>query len=247
VTVPWELAAAGGLFVALASFLRGLTGFGFAIVATPLLALVLPPALAAPIVVALQIPAGLQTAASDWRDTDLRAASLACLGGLPAILPGLWLVAALPAETMRLVVGVVVILSTVLLSFGFRLGRAPRTHELLGSGAMSGFLMGAVAMAGPPVIVLLLASDWAAKRCRATLSLIFFMLGCATFALGLANGVVTLESLGLTALYAPGLFAGQVLGGTLFSRIDGRRYRAVSLVIVAATGFLVVIRGILEH
>jgi len=247
VTIPWELAAAGGVFIAIASFLRGLTGFGFAIAATPLLALVLPPALAAPIIVTLQIPAGLQTVATDWRETDVRAALLACLGGVPAILPGLWLVSMLPAETMRLVVGAVVILSTILLSLGLRLGRGPRTHELLGTGMMSGFLMGAVAMAGPPVIVLLLATNWSAGRCRATLSLVFFTLGCATFAFGLASGVVTFETTTLAALYAPGLFLGQWLGKIAFMLIDGARYRTISLVTVAATGFVVLLRGIVEH
>jgi uncharacterized membrane protein YfcA len=246
-SVGWPLAMAGGVFIAFAACLRGLTGFGFAIVATPLLALVLPPTLAVPIVLFLQIPAGLQTGFSDWKNTDRRAAATACLAGAPAIIPGLFLVSSVAPETMRVVVGIVVVLSTLVLSFGFRLGRPAKTVELAAAGAMSGFLMGAVAMAGPPVIVLLLASSWPAARCRATLSFVFFLLGCASFALAAWYGLVTWESLLLGALYAPGLLGGQALGARLFARVDANRYRSISLATVASTGVLVVARGVADQ
>lgn len=246
-TLHWELAIAGGGFIALASFLRGLTGFGFAIVATPLLALVLPPALAVPIVIALQIPAGIQTGMADWANTDRKAALVSCLAGVPAILPGLYVVSTVPSEIMRMIVGCVVVLSAVALSFGLRLDRGPRTYELMGAGALSGFLMGAAGMAGPPVIMLVLASNWTAARSRATLSLVFFLLGCASFLLGWWRGVVTGESIFLTALYTPGLFAGQAFGSRLFVKLDRRRYQSISLSTVAATGLLVIIRGAMNH
>lgn len=239
----WTLALCA-LFIAAASFLRGLTGFGFALVAAPLLALVLPPAVAVPIVTLLQIPSGLQTGVSDWSNTDIRAALVIWLSGLPLILPGLTIVAHVDPDTMRLVLGLTVLISTFLMSLGFKIDRAPKTGELIAAGAMSGMMQGAVAMAGPPLILLLLSSTWAPARCRATLSFIFLLMGTASLTIGLWRGIVTLESLWFALLFVPGLFAGQLLGGRLFKHLDARSYRGIAIVSVAATAIAVVARGL---
>ncbi len=116
--MDWAIVLSGAFFIALASFLRGLTGFGFAIVATPLLAFVMPPSIAVPVAILLQIPSGLPTVFRDWPDTDFRAAGIAWIAGVPALVPGLYLVANASADVMRLVVGAAVVLSTITLAFG---------------------------------------------------------------------------------------------------------------------------------
>lgn len=241
------LAISGAAFaVTVASFVRGLTGFGFAIVATPLLALVYPPAIAVPVATLLQIPSGLPTVIRDWPDTNFRAAATAWLGGLPALIPGVFLVGSVPADAMRLIVGAAVVFSTVALAFGKKLDREPKPYELVGAGALSGLMQGAVAMAGPPVILLILSSSWTAARCRATLSFVFLLLGTASLIFGAIHGLVTTESLIIAAATVPGLLLGQAIGSWLFLRVDAKRYRSISTFCVAITGVLVVIRGLLS-
>lgn len=242
--VSWPSAGAGAVAIALASLLRGLTGFGFAIVAMPLLSLVFPPALAVPIVTLLQIPSGMQMLLTDWGDTDTRAAGLVWLAGLPALLPGLYLVSGLSPDLMRAGLGFVVLASAFILAQGWRVAREPKTGELALAGALSGFMQGAVAVPGPPVIVLILASSWQAARCRATLSFIFFLLGISSLALGLFRNVFSHQSLLLGLMFVPGLFAAQTFGARLFTRVDVKRYRSLSFVVVAMTGVLVLARGL---
>jgi hypothetical protein len=240
------LALSGAAFaVVMASFVRGLTGFGFAIVATPLLALVYPPAIAVPVATLLQIPSGLPTVLHDWKDTNFRAAATAWIGGLPALVPGVFLLGSVPADVMRLMVGGAVVFSTVALAFGRKLDRDPKTYELMGAGALSGLMQGAVAMAGPPVILLILASSWSAARCRATLSFVFLLLGTASLVFGTIHGIVTKQSILIAAVTVPGLLLGQMVGSYLFVRIEAKRYRSISTVCVAVTGVLVVIRGLI--
>jgi uncharacterized membrane protein YfcA len=245
--VSWTVVLSAALFVGLASFLRGLTGFGFAIVATPLLALVMPPSVAVPVAILLQIPSGLPMVVRDWRDTDFSAAATAWIAGVPALVPGLYLVSRAPPDVMRLAVGAAVILSTVSLALGSKINRAPKTIELLGAGALSGLMQGAVAMAGPPLIVLILASSWTPARCRATLSFFFLLLGTAALLIGVWQGVVTRECIFIAACALPGLLLGQAIGARLFLRIDARKYRTISILSVAATGILVTIKGILPY
>lgn len=242
----WTIVA-GAFFIALALFLRGLTGFGFAIVATPLLALVFPPSIAVPVATLLQIPSGLPTVIRDWPDTDFRAAVTAWIGGAPALIPGIYLVASAPADFMRLLVGAAVVMSAIGLVLGIKLHRGPKPAELLGAGALSGLLQGSVAMAGPPIIVLILSSSWTAARCRATLSCVFLLLGTASVIFGILHGIVTWECVAIALLSLPGLLVGQYLGARLFSQIDGKKYRTISIVCVAATGVLVILRGLASY
>ena len=244
--MDWLALSGAILAVAAASFVRGLTGFGFAIVATPLLALVYPPAVAIPVATLLQIPSGLPTVVRDWEDTNFRAATIAWIGGMPALIPGVFLLGALPADVMRLIVGGAVVFSTVALALGPKLDRDPKFYELVGAGALSGLMQGAVAMAGPPIILLVLSSSWNAARCRATLSFIFLLLGTASLVFGTLHGIVNRESVVIAAVTVPGLLLGQAVGTHLFVRIDGKRYRSVSTICVAVAGFLVVVRGLMS-
>jgi uncharacterized membrane protein YfcA len=244
--MDWLALSGAILAVAVASFVRGLTGFGFAIVAMPLLALVYPPVIAVPVATLLQIPSGLPTVLRDWDDTNFRAATIAWIGGMPALLPGVFLLGVLSADVMRLIVGGVVIFSTVALALGPNLGRDPKSYELVGAGALSGLMQGAVAMSGPPIILLILSSSWNAARCRATLSCIFLLLGTASLVFGSIHGIVNKESVLIAAITVPGLLMGQAIGTHLFVRIDGKRYRRVSTICVAAAGLLVVVRGLMS-
>ena len=232
------------IFIAIASLLRGLTGFGFAIVASPLLALVAPPLVAVAVVTLLQIPAGLPVMMRDWADTDFKAAATAWLAGIPMLLPGLYLVSRMPQEPMRIVLGVIVVLSAIALSLGLRMARPPRTGELIGVGVLSGFLQGAAAMAGPPIVVLLLASSWPAARCRATLSSIFLLLGATSVMIGLWRGLMSSDDLLLSAYCLPGLLVGQRIGAYAFARMDHDKYRPISLATIAMTGILVIGKGL---
>lgn len=238
--------AAATLFITGASFLRGLTGFGFAIVAMPLMSLVMPPILAVPIVTLLQIPSGLHTIYQDWRDIDLRFALIVWIAGLPTIVFGLYLLSLVPARDMRLVIGGIVLFSTLALMTGFKLGRRPRTAELIGAGALSGIMQGAAAMAGPPLILLALSSNWPHARSRATLSFVFLLLGSASLVIGMWRGIISADSLLDALILLPGLIVGQYAGIHLFQRLNAKSYKAIAIICVGASAIAVIARAFLE-
>jgi uncharacterized membrane protein YfcA len=108
-------------------------------------------------------------------------------------------------------------------------------------------MQGAVAMAGPPLILLLLSSNWRPERCRATLSFIFLLMGATTLFVGLWRGVVSEQILLLSLIFLPGLAIGQVAGGRLFRKMGGRRYRRISIATVSATALAVIVRAMAGH
>lgn len=146
---------------------------------------------------------------------------------------------------MRLMIGAIVLLSTFVLMAGFKLGRSPRTAELTGAGALSGIMQGAAAMAGPPLILLALSSNWSHARSRATLSF-FLLLGSASLVIGMCRGIISADSLLDALILLPGLIVGQCAGTHLFRRLNAKSYKVIAIICVAASAAAVITRAFLE-
>jgi uncharacterized membrane protein YfcA len=241
---PLQLAYAG-VAIAIAALLRGLTGFGFSIAATPLLSLAIAPEAAVPVVLLLQAASGLEPAVRDRSDIDVRAVAVLCLAALPGIVPGLLLLDVLSSDHARRVIAVAVIASALALATGFELGRPAKTRELAAAGAIGGVFQGLAAMAGPPMIALLLASSWPPARCRATLSFTFLVLALVVIAAAAVQGLLGLAEVWAATVLVLPLLVGQRIGATLFHRLDPRRYRVIGIGVILATGVLALGRSFL--
>lgn len=164
---PALLAVSAILFLATA--IRSTFGFGEALVAVPLLALVMPVQVAAPIAVLVSITVALIAVIQDWRQIHLRSAGWLVISTLAGIPLGLWLLKAVPEPIVKL------ILATVIICFSLHslLSRKPReiNHDqfawVFGFGA--GILGGAYGMNGPPLVLYGSLRRWHPQHFRATL------------------------------------------------------------------------------
>jgi uncharacterized protein len=84
-------------------------GFGEALVAVPLLALVIPVKIAAPVAVLVSITVALIVVLQDWRNIHLRSAALLVLSTLFGIPLGLPMLKAVPEPVVEANQGVVII------------------------------------------------------------------------------------------------------------------------------------------
>jgi hypothetical protein len=87
--------------------IRGFSGFGFSIGAVPLLSLVLEPIQVIPVVLLLQLVAGLETAFRTWRLVDWRTLRWLLVGSVVGLLPGIALLTALSPNAMRLAISLI--------------------------------------------------------------------------------------------------------------------------------------------
>jgi len=250
--MPIELSLTPGeiafcLAVVLAGgFMRGFTGFGFAMLAVPLMALLLPPATVVPFVILVQLLAGLW----DWREARKRAhwPSLPWLmaGALVGTPLGTLGLALLSADWARLAIAAALLVAVILLARGLRFAAMPAPPALAGTGVLSGLLNGVAAMPGPPVILLYLAGPVAIAVGRASL-LIFFSFSNASGAIaaGLA-GLLPLGTLALAALALPLLLVAQWFGRRRFARASEARFRQVALAFLALLAALTAGRAALS-
>jgi uncharacterized membrane protein YfcA len=153
----------------LATLIRSTFGFGEALVAVPLLALLMPVEVAAPLAVLVSITVAAVVVLQDWRHMHLRSAGWLVLSTLFGIPLGLWLLTAVAEPVVK------GILALVILAFsGYCLvRRAPlelkddRLAWLFGFAA--GVLGGAYGMNGPPLVIYGALRRWSAEHFRATL------------------------------------------------------------------------------
>lgn len=228
-----QLALCSGA-VFLAAMLRGYTGFGFALAAVPMLALILKPVLVVPLVLCLEITATLLILPGLWREIDLRSVIWLTLGSLVGVPLGVYGLATQSEDVMRVIIAVIVLFSAVAIGSGFRLRRAPGSRATLAVGAASGLLGGATAMAGPPVILFYLGAGTAVHVGRASLMAFFALVDTAAIGIAASAGLVGKTLLTLALICLPALVLGQGIGARLFRSPLQRHYRAVSLVVLVA-------------
>lgn len=151
------LLVAGALCLGLASIVGGATGFGTALISTPLMLLV---GFAVPEVVTINLVTGLvirATVAIRLRHCiDWPRVALFGVGSIPGAWLGAETVSALPAHYLKPAAGAVVMLCGIWMAIPTRTEpRVPSTAALTVTGAVGGYLGTTTSLNGPPPVLLL--------------------------------------------------------------------------------------------
>ncbi len=228
--VPLLIAVLG---VLAASVLRGFTGFGFGLAAVPLLTLALPPTKVVPFVTVLQVLVGLSGLRTAWRITDWRAVLGLAPGLVLGIPVGLLILTEVPANGVRLAIGLLIALSVVVLWRRVLLPRRPSRLVTLAAGLVSGVMNGLASMGGPPVVVYLMALSHGAAVVRAS-SIVYFLFAAVVTAIPMAaRGLVDREVLVWSVASIPVMLVGSALGTWAFDRAPPEYHRLTALVVLS--------------
>lgn len=223
-----------------AAVVRGLTGFGFAILAVPLMGLVIPPAQAVLLAIILQMligPFGLGKAKGHIDRKLVGGVALFAMLGTPI---GLWVLAHTPHDTARLIIAVIAVGC-----FGtFLVKRAPTPNpaplHMAATGLSSGLLNGFAAMPGPPVILYFVRSGVPPLTARGSMILVFFASAIAGTLTAAVRGLLSEDLLWLAGLSFPLMLAGNQIGARFFGVIPERVWRSIVILLlcIAAAGAL---------
>jgi uncharacterized membrane protein YfcA len=153
----------------LATFIRSAFGFGEALVAVPLLALVMPVEVAAPVAVLVSITVAAVIVLQDWRHVHVGSAGrlvLATLAGTPL---GLLLLVTAPESAVKAVLAAVIIAFSTYSLVGRRRATLADDRLAWAFGFGAGVLGGAYGMNGPPLVMYGTLRGWSPQHFRATM------------------------------------------------------------------------------
>jgi uncharacterized membrane protein YfcA len=228
---PAVLALAAAIIL-LAAFMRGVTGFGFAIAAVPLMSLVMEPRLAIGVSILLPLPSGLMDLARAW-PASYRRVMPRLIGGAVVGTPiGMLMLGVIAADLQRMIVAAAAfyaLAAVYLFKDPEKLGPLGRP---IPAGLASGLLNGLAGMPGPPMVAYILTQPIPAVMARASLIVFFLMTGIVGGASGLATGVITQGSALASLLCLPLFLLGNGVGRRLFEASNADLYRKVGLVLL---------------
>jgi uncharacterized membrane protein YfcA len=226
-----------------ATFVRSTLGFGEALVAVPLLALVMPVTVAAPIAALVSITVAAVVVVQDWRQVHWGSAARLVLATLAGIPIGLLLLTRAPEPLVKSVLALVIIV------FSMQALRGPAGWRLAGEGGVwifglaAGVLGGAYGMNGPPLAVYGSARQWSPSQFRATLQGYFLPASAAGmigyWSIGLWTSSVT--RFYLTSL--PAVVIAIVLGRVVNKRMSGLRFAVAVYMSLLAIAILLLIQS----
>ena len=232
------------LVVAVATCAQVVSGFGFALVAIPLVALL---AGAKTAVVGTAIVGPLLTAAVVLRDRgDIRwrtaiTVTAASFVGMPA---GILVLSHASDRALKALIGVIVVVAGVALWRGLRVPAGRRSEVI--AGVISGALATSTGTNGPPLVIVLHSESLEPKQFRGTLSASFLAQGVVALVAFWVSGHLTADAARVAASALPGIVVGWFLGEHLFRGIEKERFGAIVLLMLVASGLVSVISAVVR-
>jgi uncharacterized membrane protein YfcA len=227
------------------SFIRSTFGFGDALVAMPLLALVVGLKTGTPLVALVASTIGLSILVRNWRMVQVRSAWRLIVSSAVGIPIGLALLKGAYEDVLM------VILAAVLIGFGVYSLARPRLFIIRGEkpafafGFIAGILGGAYNSNGPPVVIYGTLKRWGPEAFRATLQ--GFLFPTSLFILA-GHGLAGLwtEQVIRTYLYAlPLVFIAVYLGGRINRAFATERFAKGVFMLLIALGLLLLAKTLL--
>jgi uncharacterized membrane protein YfcA len=230
-----------------ASIAAGFTGFGFNLVAVPLLALVFLPKDA--VIIALLLGAlvsgSLAVVAAQRREIDLRLVWLLTLGSVPGLILGTLLFRHLHSSGLRIFIGAITVVCALLLLIRrSRTQRPAGAGSSLGVGLVGGTLAATTGTGGPPVVAYLMSTGADGAKVRGTVLSHVALVSLLALLAHTARGQVSSHQLEESLKLVPAVVIGLPIGSHLFRRTSGSVYRHVAtltLLVIGVAGVLVAV------
>ncbi len=221
--------------------LQGSIGFGMGLLAAPILILLDPRFVPAPLLACTLVLTLLMTY-RERHAIDVRGLGWALVGRVAGTAAGGGILAFAATDTFVLLFGVFVLAAVAMSVSGQRF--APTRPALVTAGVVSGVIGTVAAVGGPPLA--LLYQDASGARIRGTISGFFVIGTIVSLAALWLVGRLGAGELRLALLLLPGMLAGLALSRRTARWVDRGWTRPAVLAVVALAGLVIVVRQIVR-
>jgi uncharacterized protein len=228
--------------VALAAAAQAVSGFGFALIGTPLVAVLVGPkeAVVGLTMIGLVLVAQLSLRGRGHVDRPtVGVVTAAAIVGMPL---GLVVLVLADDRVLTVVIAIAVIAFSLLLWCGARVPAGRGTDAT--AGFTAGILSTSTGTSGPPIVIALSAKQLVPAVFRATISAIFLVQGSAALVAFALGDQVTMDALAVALAGLPGLVLGSIVGERGFRRLDAPTFRTVVLGMLFVSGVVALLGAV---
>jgi uncharacterized protein len=217
------------------SIFHGITGFGFSLIATPIVLIFTEKEVAVPamLIISFGLNAFMIRKIGDPIDRKyISPLFFASLLGLPL---GVYLLKNAPIDLLKIVVGILAILFTFLIYFArIKLPKKKIVTSL--TGFISGILTTSTSMNGPPIVLLLTGQGVSKNKFRKTAVTFFFLMSIVSILLFVYSGVLTPKGIYYGFASLPFVFVAGAVGNKISPHIPEKYFKFLALGAVVLAG-----------
>ena len=233
-----------GLAVFFSAMIQGTTGFGFVIVASPLMLIMFDPSLVVPVLVSLGFLLALILLSRVYFLVDIKRIWLLVICGVAFTPLGTFFLVNLDAGFLKAIIGIIVGLTALGMLSGFQLKTKREKLLSIPVGALSGLLIGSTGLAGSPVILFFTNQAMEPNRFRANITFYLQSVSIVAFPSFFLSGVLTSEVFQLSSfLFLPSL-AGLITGIWLHNRVSQVLFKRIALAVVLVSAIAAIFSGL---
>lgn len=226
------------LGAALAAFVQGLSGFGYAMTAVSIWAWVLDPRLTATLGVFGALAGQVFTMITTRRGFGWRAVMPFLLGALVGLPLGLWLLPRMDIPLYKAVLGTVLVITCPLMFFATRIPKVTHGGRVADgvAGAIGGVMGGLGGSTGVVPTLWCTLRGFDKDEQRSVIQNFNLASLAATFAAYVGTGIVTRDMLPIFALVVPAIILPSLLGRRMYLGISELGFRKVVLGLLTLSG-----------
>ena len=240
--VPLEtfsiLVVVGVMF--LYTFVGICAGFGGGLTSMPLITMVLPLKMAAPMSVIVGTGTALYATWLSRKETDWKSAAVLIIFSLLGIPVGLYALSYLPDHIMKIGLGGFIILYSFYSLFIPRLPVYDKRWIAAPMGAVAGALGAAFSTNGPPVVMYGMLRNLGPAAFRGTLNAFFTANNIAIIGGLTTSGILTIATVKLVVLCIPTMILGSIVGQYVHKRISVKVFRIMVFLLLIASGAMLI-------
>lgn len=228
------------------SVVKGITGFGFSLIAIPFLSFIFPMDVLIPALVIFNLVTSvlvLIKLEEKIRAYYLIPMMLAALIGIPF---GVFVLTYIDQNILKLIISFLVIFFSIKMLKGVKLAKKNIEKPLVFAGFVSGLLTSSISIGGPSLVIALDRKGYSKELFRGVF--IWFMVFSSLFS-SIAfyyKGLLHLETLKYVSFTLPILFIGSVWGTKIARHLNAIKFRKVVIYLNVFTGLFMLVSTLIK-
>jgi uncharacterized protein len=225
-----------------ASLLQAGTGFGFSIIGTPFLLMIYPAHTAIQINIILSLCISVLMLLKIGKEVVKPLMARLIKGSLVMIVPGLLLFLYIDVRVMKLIVGGLILLLTILLILRFTIRQSSGRDFL--TGGISGLLTTSIGVPGPPLLLYFAGTGTEKAKLRSTTLAFYLFVYSVSLVMQIGFGGTEKQVWVSTGIAIPALLLGIVCGQLMFTRFSPKVFKILSYVLLLFSGTYLVVTSL---